>query len=92
MGNVAEGLINGEFDFHTGEYLGNPVGYPRSTVNPRNKAKYKYFKETEVEKKIREIRKEIAINISGGMTINEARKEANIKYGKGWRTKGLITE
>lgn len=30
MGEIAEGLINGDFDFHTGEYLGRGGGFPRS--------------------------------------------------------------
>ena len=30
MGEIADSLINGEFDFYTGEYIGRPVGYPRT--------------------------------------------------------------
>jgi len=30
MGEIAEGLINGDFDFYTGEYLGSGKGFPRS--------------------------------------------------------------
>jgi len=30
MGEIADGLINGEFDFHTGEYLGEGQGFPRT--------------------------------------------------------------
>lgn len=30
MGEIAEGLINGDFDSVTGEYLGEGHGYPRS--------------------------------------------------------------
>lgn len=30
MGEIADAMINGEFDYETGEYLGPPVGYPRS--------------------------------------------------------------
>lgn len=30
MGDIAEGLINGDFDFFTGEYMGNGGGFPRS--------------------------------------------------------------
>ena len=43
------------------------------------------------EKKISEIRKEIAINIKNGTGVQEARKNANIKYGKGWRERGLVS-
>lgn len=30
MGEIAEGLINGDFDYITGEYLGKGHGYPRT--------------------------------------------------------------
>ncbi|WP_336617113.1 hypothetical protein [Bacteroides acidifaciens] len=29
MGEIADSLINGEFDFITGEYIGEAVGFPR---------------------------------------------------------------
>lgn len=45
----------------------------------------------DAEKKIKAIRKEIAINISNGMTLNEARSVANALYGHGWRERGLIS-
>lgn len=31
MAEIADGLINGEFDCVTGEYLGEPTGFPRTT-------------------------------------------------------------
>lgn len=30
MGDIAEGMINGDFDFYTGEYIGRGFGYPRT--------------------------------------------------------------
>lgn len=30
MGEIAEGLINGDFDFYTGEYIGRGYGIPRT--------------------------------------------------------------
>jgi|SRR6478752_7335859 len=30
MGDIADGLINGDFDFYTGEYLGRGYGFPRT--------------------------------------------------------------
>jgi hypothetical protein len=30
MGEIADGLINGDFDFYTGEYLGRGYGIPRT--------------------------------------------------------------
>lgn len=35
MGNTADALIDGEFDYITGEYIGRGVGYPR-TLHDRN--------------------------------------------------------
>ena len=50
-------------------------------------------KQNEIEeKKIASIRKEIAIDVkNNGLTIDEARKKANQKYGKGWRERGLVS-
>lgn len=47
-----------------------------------------YYKRTPSEKKIASIRKEIAIAVKNGADINEARRLANLKYGKGWRQRG----
>lgn len=41
MGEIADAIIDGEFDYLTGEYLGKPTGYPRS--------KHDYFR---LEKKV----------------------------------------
>jgi len=30
MGEIADSMINGEFDYITGEYIGRPTGYPRT--------------------------------------------------------------
>lgn len=30
MGEIAEGLLNGDFDFYTGEYMGRGYGIPRT--------------------------------------------------------------
>lgn len=30
MGDIADGLLDGQFDFYTGEYLGQGCGYPRT--------------------------------------------------------------
>lgn len=37
MGEIADMIIDGTLDMYTGEYLGDPVGYPRTK-------KKKYFK------------------------------------------------
>ena len=38
MGEIADSMINGEFDFITGEYIGEAVGYPRTYVYGRRNA------------------------------------------------------
>jgi len=44
------------------------------------------------QKKIASIRKELAILIGEqGIGIQEARAQMNIKYGKGWRERGLVS-
>ena len=37
MGDIADMMIDGTFDFETGEYIGEACGYPRT----RNKSKTK---------------------------------------------------
>jgi hypothetical protein len=47
---------------------------------------------TASENKIALIRKEIAILVNEqGVSIRNARKQMNIKYGKGWRERGLVS-
>jgi hypothetical protein len=35
MGEIADAMIDGEFDYITGEYLGRGVGYPRTRDDER---------------------------------------------------------
>ncbi|MCC8153254.1 MAG: hypothetical protein LIP01_02985 [Tannerellaceae bacterium] len=35
MGEISEGLINGEFDYITGEYIGEGCGYPRTSYREK---------------------------------------------------------
>lgn len=39
MGDIADAIIDGEFDYITGEYLGRGCGYPR-TMERQPNAKY----------------------------------------------------
>ena len=90
MGEIAEMMLEGILDEQTGEYLGEAVGYPRT----REKGYYNTIKpkRTPSERKIASIRKEIAILVNEeGVGIGEARKQMNIKYGKGWRERGLCS-
>ena len=75
MGDIAEQLIDEEMFGSSEKYY----------IPKRN------WKRTPSEKKIASIRKEIAINIKNGMGVQEARKRANLKYGKGWRERGLVS-
>ena len=75
MGDIAEQLIDEEM-FGSSERYYTPKGN---------------YKRTPAEKKIASIRKEIAINIKNGIGVQEARKQANLKYGKGWRERGLVS-
>jgi len=76
MGEIAEQLIEQEM-------FGSDDKYYTSKG---------YYKRTPAEKKIASIRKEIAILIKEqGVGVQEARKQINIKYGKGWRERGLVS-
>lgn len=48
MGDIADGLINGDFDFYTGEYLGEGYGFPRTHDKSLDweKKKIKYSNQT----------------------------------------------
>ena len=82
MGQYAEDIIDGLCDWQ-GDYT------YKDTYKSRGK-------ETPAEKKIRRVRKELAILIQNKLAagehqaVNNARKEINLKYGKGWRERGLI--
>ena len=64
-------------------------------VIAKPKGKYRrtaYIHLTPAERKIASIRKEIAILVNEqGVGIGEARKQMNLKYGKGWRERGLVS-
>ena len=87
MGDIADMMLDGILDEQTGEYLGEAVGYPRT----KQKGHYNTIPRTPAEKKIASIRKEIALDIKSGTGVEEARRKANLKYGKGWRNRGLIS-
>lgn len=92
MGDIADQLINdimfGEYD-EIGECFQSDYS-PRGNKKPKGLyRKTAYIHLTPSERKIASIRKEIAIAVSEGIGIQDARKQANIKYGHGWREKGL---
>ena len=87
MGEIAEQLIDQEM-------FGNNDNYsykPRGNKKPKGKhRKTAYIHLTPAEHKIASIRKEIAILVNEkNISIQEARKMMNEKYGKGWRERGL---
>jgi len=102
MGDIADSLINGEFDFITGEYLdGESPGYPRTLDNMGNVKSF-YQNMTPSEKKIRDVKIELKKLIKSkqklcttekekNQALEIARQEINKKYGKGWRERGLIS-
>ncbi|NLZ72491.1 MAG: hypothetical protein GX905_01520 [Bacteroidales bacterium] len=84
MGQYADDIIGGHCDSF-GDYF--------YRCDQRG---YKWVPETLAEKNIRKVRKELAILIqskkdSGDpQAVENARREINLKYGKGWRERGLI--
>lgn len=88
MGDIADMMLEGILDEQTGEYLGKAVGYPR-TLQKRHYNTQKLHITLSM-KKIKAIRKEIAVMIKEqSINIEEARRLTNLKYGKGWRERGL---
>src|SRR5690606_14931952 len=77
-----------EFDYITGEYIGPPTGYPRRAPTHREV----WSQLSPAERKIASIRKEIKMLIKTGTPVEEARRQMNVKYGKGWRERGLIAD
>jgi hypothetical protein len=77
MADIAEQLIEQEMFGDDDEYY--KVGG------------YKCYHKTPAERKIASIRQEIWINMQNGMTVQDARRDANIKYGHGWRERGLVS-
>lgn len=53
MGDIAEGLINGDFDEETGEYIGPGQGFPRSFQREnREKKKHNFLPTLKAVQKI----------------------------------------
>jgi len=55
MGDIAEGLLDGTFDMHTGEYLGEGPGYPRSFTGSDGAVRRKPQKANEVYRLVKEM-------------------------------------
>lgn len=65
MGDISEGILNGDFDEVTGEYLGEGAGYPRS-IHRGKKCEIHQDK-----KKLTEICKDRAYFVQKVLTDNE---------------------
>jgi len=90
MGEISNMMLEGILDEQTGEYLGKAVGYPRTMQKGNYNTQKLHI--TTAMKKIKSIRKEIAIMVNEqNIEIQEARRLTNIKYGKGWRERGLVS-
>ncbi|MFA5760121.1 MAG: hypothetical protein WC942_12330 [Clostridia bacterium] len=95
MGEIAEMMLEGILDEQTGEYIGEPCGYPRT----KQKRYYNSIPDTPSEKNIRKVRKELAIlikqkqneyqNNNSNIIVDCCRRYINLKYGSGWRERGL---
>lgn len=66
------------------------INWMPDEIKETNRKEAKHI--VEARRVIRAIRKEIALDIQSGTPIDEARQKANIKYGKGWRERGLVTK
>lgn len=44
MGEIADSIISGEFDYINGEYIGEQVGYPRTRCQKRKHKVYPSFR------------------------------------------------
>lgn len=83
MGEYADDIID-KFCDQSGDY-----------TYKYNQKNYKYYPESQAEKNIRLVRKELAILIKQykqqgiKSAVETARKDINLKYGKGWRERGL---
>lgn len=53
MGEISEGLIDGTFDCVTGEYIGEPVGYPRTyeSNHPNSVSRSKFLLKNQAKTK-----------------------------------------
>lgn len=85
MGQYADDIIEGNCD-QFGDYS-----------HEYTQRSHKKTPDTPAEKNIRKVRKELAILIQSkkdsgdSQAVENARREINLKYGKGWRERGLIT-
>lgn len=63
MGDIADGMINGDFDYITGEYIGNGSGFPRTDSyneeESKKRAKDYWNSLSKEEKEVRNIYKDI---------------------------------
>lgn len=95
MGDIADGILNGDFDEITGEYLGEGDGFPRTMEKGHYNSMNTDWNKKEYSKGTKAIRKELAILIkktkkenpdkNENVVVNECRQAINAKYGKGWR-------
>jgi hypothetical protein len=93
MGDIADMILDGILDEETGEYIDDEIsekggcGYPRRWTKS---SKYPYSR-----KNVKAIRKKLALLIKKkkincnsqkeiNKAVNDARKEINKIYGKGW--------
>lgn len=89
MGDYADDIIEGTCD-KSGDYT-----YKYNVHRSRQ------YKLTKAERNIERVRKELAMLIrkkisdnpkaNPDVLVNDARQEINLKYGRGWRERGLVS-
>ena len=89
MGDYADDIIDGHCDW-AGDY----------THKYNRKRNIPFYKDSPAKAKIRAVRKELAIliktkkleysNSLGNTVVDTCRKYINLKYGRGWRERGLV--
>lgn len=89
MGDIADSIIDGEFDYISGEYIEPGVGYPRTFEYRGNIPKKKYEKIKAISKELKSLilskQAMCTTEKEKNHAVTLARQEINVKYGKGWR-------
>jgi predicted ATP-grasp superfamily ATP-dependent carboligase len=83
MGDIADSMIDGEFDYISGEYIGPGVGYPRTYSGTSSKRVKVIRKELTIL--IKEKHSHCTTQAEKNKAVTDARAEMNVKYGHGWR-------
>lgn len=81
MGEIADMILDGTLDEQTGEYIGEPCGYPR-TLQGKSSSKSTGKRFKEYKSLIKEYK---AKGLKPNQALTKARQDMNSKHGHGWR-------